>query len=241
MKKTFFLVALVASSLMAFAKSESKVVLTSGSLDFLKDAGQYAYYEVDWTNTNVVEFDRKLEVENDFGTIDQYNEKQGADWVKDWDRVRKATNLMLPLVKGYGMECWFPGKKLCFNNKNKNGLHFTANPEWYAIYNQIIDPEEKKEMEESVTLVDPTTAKYKVTIFADFVDMGNGAAAGFGGLYAGGAIMKGRIQVLNLQDNSIVAEMDINYVKGWGSFFQYARLQALIQEIFVTELLSKNK
>lgn len=236
MKKIFFLIALVASSLMAFAKSESKVVLTSGSLDFLKDAGQYAYLEVDWTNTNVVEFDRNLQVENDFGTIDQYNEKQGADWVNDWDRVRRETNLTLPLIELYGYR-WFPGKKKCFNSKNKNGLLFTVNPEWYTLYNEVVDLDEKEDMEESITLVDPARAKYKVILFVDTVDMGNGAAAGFGGVYAGGAIMKGRIQVLNLHDNSTVAEMGINYVKGYGHYMQFVRLQAVIHEIFLGELL----
>ena len=232
MKKILLFVVLLASSLMIFAK-DSKIVLTSGSLDFLKDAGQYAYLEVNWTNANVVEFDTDLTVEKDFGTIDQYNEMQGADWVKDWDRVRKEANLTLPLIEMYGYR-WFPGKKKCFNNKNKNGLLFTVNPEWYTLYNEVVDSDEKEDMEESITLVDPATAKYKVIVIVDTVDMGNGAAAAFG---AGGAIMKGRIQVLNLQDNSTVAEMEFNHVKGYGHYMQFIRLQSVIHEIFLGELL----
>jgi hypothetical protein len=238
MKKFTFLVALVASALMAFAKSDSKVVLTSGSLDFLNDAGQYAYFDVDWTKTKVVEFDKKMNVENDLGTIDQYNQKQGVEWVADWDRVKNETNLMLPIMKPFGNHCWFPGKSMCFNNKNKKGLQFTLNPAWFEYYNTTSDEKEKKGIEKAFYTVDPATAKYKVLVIADTVDMGNGAASAFGmDVHNGGAIMKGRIIVTDLTTRKSVAEFDVNYVKGWGSFYQFTRLQSLMNEIFVVELL----
>lgn len=230
MKKMLLSVVFLASSLMIFANS--KIVLTSGSLDFLKEAGEYAYCELDWSNTQVVEFDTDLTIEKEFGTIDQYNQMQGQDWVDDWDELRMSIDLMLPVMKG---------GKYSFNKRNKKGLQFTINPEWYAVYSEIEDVARQKEMAKSVTIVDPATAKYKVIVHADMVDMGSGAAAVFGGIYAGGAIMKGKMEVINLQDNSTVATMDINYVKGIGSITQFARLGLLLSEIFAIELIDMLK
>lgn len=230
MKKMLLSVIFLASSLMIFANS--KIVLTSGSLDFLKEAGEYAYCELDWSNTQVVEFDTDLTIEKEFGTIAQYNEMQGQDWVDDWDELRMTIDLMLPVTKG---------GRYCFNKRNKNGLQFTVNPEWYTVYSELDDVARQKKMAKSVTMVDPATAKYKVILHADMVDMGSGSAAVFGGIYSGGAIMKGRMEVINLQDNSTVAEMDINYVKGLGEITQFARLGLLMSEIFAIKLLDMIK
>ena len=83
-------------------------------------------------------------------------------------------------MKPFGNHCWFPGKGMCFNNKNKKGLQFTLNPAWFEYYNTTSDEKEKKGIEKAFYTVDPETAKYKVLVIADTVDMGNGAASAFG-------------------------------------------------------------
>ena len=96
------------------------VELASGSLSALKNAGEYAYVEIDWSKAKVVEFGRGDKVEKSFGTIDQYNKSQGADWVKDWPAVKQDI-LNFTAWKKYPT-------RPCFNKKNKKGTLITVNP-----------------------------------------------------------------------------------------------------------------
>ena len=85
MKKALCISAFVAIGLSLFAE----VKLTSGSLNVLKNAGEYAYVEIDWSKAKVVELGYNNKVDKDHGTITQYNKAQGADWVKDWTKIKR--------------------------------------------------------------------------------------------------------------------------------------------------------
>ena len=64
------------------------VKLTSGDLSALKNAGEYAYVEIDWSKAKVVELGNKNKVKKELGSIDQYNKSQGTDAVKEWPKLK---------------------------------------------------------------------------------------------------------------------------------------------------------
>ncbi|MBR1808895.1 MAG: hypothetical protein IJ776_05875 [Paludibacteraceae bacterium] len=121
-------IVLVFISMMFFGMlyaSDTEVSLKSGKLDFLKKSGEYAYLEIDWSKAQVVEFDRNMKVEKKLGTVAQYNQKQGQDWVKDWPMVqRRATEGVILRKNG----------SICFNKKNKKGLQMSSSPATWKFY-----------------------------------------------------------------------------------------------------------
>ena len=157
MKKILIsLVTLFCLSTMAMADVE----LASGSLSALKNAGEYAYVEIDWSKAKVVEFGRGDKVEKSFGTIDQYNKSQGADWVKDWPALKQDI-LNFTAWKKYPT-------RPCFNKKNKKGTLITVNP---AVWKS------KSSDKDHCIWENPSKAKYKFVLTVEQVDMGNGVAS----------------------------------------------------------------
>ena len=162
MKKILFVSFVLCFSVFCCAE----VSLTSGSLNCLKNSGEYAYVEIDWSKAKVVEFDRDGKVEKNKGSIDAYNKSQGSDWVKDW-----------PEVKRFVVNCtaWekYPGRA-CFNRKNKKGVLITVNPQVWKAYLNSKDEDEKEDMQDHCIWVNPSKAKYKFVLTVDQIDMGSG-------------------------------------------------------------------
>ena len=221
MKKILFL-----SCLVACMVCRAEVSLSSGSLDVLKNSGEYAYVEIDWSKAQVVQLDRNDKVEKSFGSIDAYNKSQGSDWVKDW-----------PAVKRFIVNCtaWekYPGRA-CFNRKNKNGVRITVNPEVWRAYQNCKDEDEREDMQDHCVWVNPSQAKYKFAFTVTQVDMGNGVASGFGvGVSTGGAIISGKIQLIDIKSGKQLATIKVDHSKGYGNYSQRTRLMdCVVGEIF---------
>ena len=214
MKKILIsLVTLFCLSTMAMADVE----LASGSLSALKNAGEYAYVEIDWSKAKVVEFGRGDKVEKSFGTIDQYNKSQGADWVKDWPAVKQDILNFTAWEK-------YPTRP-CFNKKNKKGTLITVNP---AVWKS------KSSDKDHCIWENPSKAKYKFVLTVEQVDMGNGVAAGFGvGRSTGGAIINGKIKLIEIKTGKQLALIKVSHCKGIGNFSQRTRLvDVVVGEIF---------
>ena len=214
----FMVVAFVANA------DDVDVTLKSGDLSFLKAQGEYAYLEIDWSKAQVVEFGRNMSVDKSFGTVAQYNQKQGADWVRDWPEVqRRATEGVILKKNG----------PICFNKKNKKGVQMSSSPATWKFYTTTKDTDEKESYDKHYLMIDPAKAKYKFVVTVNQIDMGNGAASAFGmGVNTGGAMMKGSMKAVEIKTGKTLATFDINECKGWGNYSQYIRLQMLFSVLF---------
>ena len=213
MKKSLLFSLLLGMSTWCFADVE----LTSGSLASLKNAGEYAYVEIDWSKAKVVELDRNDKVEKNFGTIDAYNKKQGADWVKDWPEVKRA------VVNATAWEK-YPGRK-CFNKKNKKGVQITVNPQIWKAYQSSKSEDEKDNLKAHCVWENPSKAKYKFVLTVSQIDMGSGTASAFGmSMSTGGAILSGTIKLIEIKTGKTLATIDVKNSKGIGNYSQRTRL-----------------
>ena len=221
MKKIVLLLVMAVSTLCY-----ADVQLTSGNLSVLKNSGEYAYVEIDWSKAQVVEFGRNDKVEKNLGSIDAYNKSQGSDWVKDW-----------PEVKRFVVNCtaWekYPGRA-CFNKKNKKGVLITINPQIWKAYQNSKDEDEKEDMKDHCIWVNPSSAKYKFVLVVNQVDMGNGAASAFGvGVSTGGAIISGSVKLIEIKTGKQLATIAVKNCQGFGNYSQRTRLMdVVVGEIF---------
>lgn len=71
-----------------------------------------------------------------------------------------------------------------------------------------------------------TDAKYKMVIYVDYMDMGNGGSSfnPFASVKAGGVIMKGRCDVIDVKAGQYVCRMAFDEVKGVGHPSETVRL-----------------
>lgn len=71
-----------------------------------------------------------------------------------------------------------------------------------------------------------TDAKYKMVIYVDYMDMGNGGSSfnPFASVKAGGVIMKGRCEVIDVKAGQYVCRMAFDEVKGLGHPSETVRL-----------------
>ena len=71
-----------------------------------------------------------------------------------------------------------------------------------------------------------TDAKYKMVIYVDYMDMGNGGSSfnPFASVKAGGVIMKGRCDVIDVKAGQYVCRMEFDEVKGLGHPSETVRL-----------------
>ena len=221
--KKVLLVCLLAAMSVAM---QAEVRLTSGSLNALKNKDEYAYVEIDWSQAKVVEFDRSGKVEKNRGSIDAYNKSQGSDWVRDW-----------PEVKRFIVNCtaWekYPGRS-CFNRENRKGVQITVNPQVWKAYQNTKDEDEREDIKDHCVWVNPAKAKYKFILTVNQVDMGSGTASAFGvGVSSGGAIINGKIQLIEIKTGKVLATMSVNQAKGFGNYSQRTRLMdCVVGEIF---------
>jgi len=93
-----------------------------------------------------------------------------------------------------------------FNSRNKKGMQITA---------------------------DAANATYKIIIQVDKLDMGNGASAmlPFAPADAGGVIMSGMIDVVDIGTDEIVCTLSVNEVKGNGNVSETLRLGMMYFEL----------
>ena len=224
---TIFLISLFCMGMIV--ADDTDMTLTSGNLSFLDDSGQYAYLEIDWSKAQVVEFGRNMKVDKSFGSISQYNQKQGSDWVRDWPEVKRRA------TEGVAMR---KNGSYCFNKKNKGGLQICSSPLTWKFYTTTKDTGEKESYDKHYVMVDPSKAKYKFVVTINKIDMGNGVAAGFGmSMQSGGAIMTGTMKAVEIKTGKTLATFDIKSCKGVGNFAQYIRLQLMFSELFAYGLL----
>ena len=202
------------------------VELTSGSLKALDNDGEYAYVEIDWSKAKVVELGSGNKVDKSFGSVDAYNKRQGADWVKDWPRVKRD------IVNATAWEK-YPGRK-CFNKKNKHGLQITVNPQIWKAYHATKDEDEKEDLQDHCVWINPSKAKYKFVLSVTQVDMGNGAASAFSMKRStGGAIISGTVRLVEIKSGKTLATIAVKYSKGIGNYSQRIRLiDVVVGEIF---------
>jgi len=222
MKKILLLPLALCLSVFAHAELE----LSSGSLKSLKNAGEYAYVEIDWSKAKVVEFDGKNKVDKSWGTVDAYNKAQGADWVKDWPEVKRT------IVKNTAWEK-YPARP-CFNKKNKKGVQITVNPQVWKAYQNCKEEDERNKIKKNCVWVNPSTAKYKFVFTVTQVDMGNGVASAFGmGMSTGGAVICGTIKLIEIKTGKTLATIAVKYSKGVGNYSQQTRLNdVIVGEVF---------
>ena len=222
MKKIMLVLAAMTASYL-FAED---VHLKSGDLSVLKNAKEYAYVEIDWSKAQVVEFGRGNKVDKNLGSIDAYNKKQGADWVKDWPELKRFVAHCTAWQK-------YPARP-CFNKKNKKGVQITVNPEYWKAYQNCKNEEEREDMKDHCVWVNPSEAKYKFVLTVDQVDMGSGTASGFGmNVRAGGAILKGTVKLVEIKTGKQLAQVAVDYCKGYGNYSQRTRLMdVIVAEVF---------
>ena len=222
MKKLIFLSFMLLIGLVCRAE----VSLTSGSLSALNTADEYAYVEIDWSKAKVVELDRNNKIEKNLGSIDAYNKSQGSDWVRDWPEVKRFITNCTAWEK-------YPGRA-CFNRKNKKGVRITVNPEVWRAYQNCKDEDEREDMKDHCIWENPAKAKYKFVLTVDQVDMGSGTASAFGiGVSSGGAIINGKIRLIEIKTGKQLATIAVQYCKGFGNYSQRTRLMdCVVGEIF---------
>ena len=75
-------------------------------------------------------------------------------------------------------------------------------------------------------IVNGSTAKYKMIIHVDKLDMGNGGASfnPFGGVKAGGCIMSGSIEIVEAATGNSVCVLEVDEVKGVGHVSETIRI-----------------
>lgn len=71
-----------------------------------------------------------------------------------------------------------------------------------------------------------SVSKYKMVIHVKEMDMGNGGASfvPFGGAKAGGVIMSGTLEIIDIESNKNVCEFEIDEVKGMGHVSETVRI-----------------
>lgn len=228
-----FVAALMVAATM-YASKDEMLILEEGSPAFWLEDGKFATLDIDWSGTSVVEWDGKNVVEKDFGTIDQYNHMQGDDYVNDWPTVQKTV-----LVTAAG------GINVANKKKGLKGLSPNS-PEIIASMKDMND-EQREALKQDLAkyeqnkiaptfIRDYSEASYDIFIKVDTVDMGNGAAAAFGGMYSGGAVIVGSMVVKDRATQQVVCKMHLNHVKGVGSYAQTARLQGVFTRLWTDAL-----
>jgi len=80
---------------------------------------------------------------------------------------------------------------------------------------------------------DATDISYKFVIHVNSLDMGNGASAAlpFSSAKAGGVIMSGTIDIIDVQTNEVVCILSVDNVKGDGTFSETTRLGLMYIEL----------
>jgi hypothetical protein len=73
---------------------------------------------------------------------------------------------------------------------------------------------------------DASVATHKILIHVKYMDVGNafGTFMPFGGAKAGGVIMIGTVDIVNLATNQVLCVLDVDEVKGKGAMFETARM-----------------
>ena len=169
-----------------------------------------------------------MKVEKTFGSVAEYNKKQGSDWVRDWPTVQRRATEGVALRKN---------GSVCFNKKNKNGLQICCSPATWKFYKSTKDTDEKASYDKHYVMVDPAKAKYKFVVTVSKIDMGSGAASAFGGMSTGGAIMTGTMKAVEIKTGKTLATFDIKECQGMGNFAQYIRLQMLFSTLMANGVL----
>lgn len=75
--------------------SKDAVSLIWGDASCLNEKGKTILVLVDFDEAKVVEFDKAFNIENEIGSVDEYNRSHGEDYVRDWpsDRYTLAKSL----------------------------------------------------------------------------------------------------------------------------------------------------
>ena len=243
MKKLVILSLFAISAMGMFAKDE--VVVTKGNVRFMQEKGKTAIVEILYPNTQIVEFDGN-KVVGEFGTLEQFLREHNDDWTatiiqentsEDFDvvaaRMKKMAN--------------YDGQ--IYNFQKKKGMKFLAS-EMMQNNAQFLDEKQKTQLEKNgIIFGDRANADYKFVITVDTLDMGSnggvGAAIAFGAFAkkAGGAILVGSMDVIDMHTNEVIAKVKLNKAKGGAGMTPDVRITNVLNEVFIKGLfpISKKK
>lgn len=232
MKKHLLFVAALMVAATMYAKDDLLIV-EEGSPTFWTETGKLATIAIDWSSTSVVEWDGKHRVEKDFGTIDQYNRKQGEDFVRDWPTLQESITHSFTSSANYtnkkkGLKIISPSSPIMIAS-----LENMTDEQKEAIKKDWAKQEQNKLA--PVYYRDYSEAAYDIFIKVDTVDMGNAAASAFAGAanpYAGGADIVGSMVVKDHATQEVVCKMHLNHVKGRGSYSQAGRLSGIAYRLW---------
>lgn len=233
MKKQLLLATLALTWCINLQAKDNKVVvydeliIMEGCPDFLYDAGAVATFNIDIPSDQciVVEYhDDSIQV---FGTIEQYNESRGDDWVKDWPKVVERMD------KKNGEEWQLLGNKKYFKM-------LAPQPLWILKDSLNHNPK----LHKSYSFVDDSMVKYDILLHLDTLDMGNTAASMAASMFSGwattaamvkkgGAIGVGTLYVRERATGEIICQIKLNRLKGHGEWSESARLSSLTSYIFI--------
>lgn len=243
MKKHILFVAALMVAATMFAK-KGEVIITEGNVKFMQEAGKTAIVEVNFPNTQVVEFDDD-KVKEDFGTIDQYLRAHNDDWTATI--IQENTAGMEVDVAAMRKESMAAYDGQMFNFNNKKGMKILASQRMQN-NSQAMDAKQKAKMQKyGILFGDRAAADYKFAINIDTLDMGNNAGVAatimFGSFAseAGGVLLIGSMDVYDMHTNEIIAKIKFDKVRGDSGMTPDVRMMNVLNEIFVKELLPVSK
>lgn len=217
MKKIMLFVA-VALSMSMFAKDEQKIIVQEGDLSFVKDP-VLAMNVCDFSKTIIVEYTNKMEVKVVHGTFEEYNAERGEDYVKDWPNVQKS-------VSAVGFSKLYNPKGLLTSACTKEEL-------------ALMSEKEKKTLKNlGAVLPIDKEIKYQCKITFDTIDLGSVAGAVAAQIFtfapsdAGGCIMTGAMDVINLETNASVCTLRFRNCKGTTFETETGRMSMAMLEVF---------
>lgn len=225
---------------------DDELIVTEGTPDFLFDADATATFKIDIQSDRciVVEYhDDTIQV---LGTIDQYNESRGEDWVRDWPQVVEC------MERKNGANWPLLGKKEYFKMIAPQILRDTIKQMEEDLkhlkYPMNIKIKTElglfKQFHQSYRFEDESAVKYDILMHLDTLDMGNTAASitaaalsGWATARAmekmGGAIGVGYVDVTDRATGETVCHIKLNRLKGQGAGSEKDRLTSLSSYVFI--------
>lgn len=201
-----------------------ELVVTEGNPGFFFDAGAVTTFKIDIPSDRCVVVEYRDDTIQVLGTIDQYNENRGEDWVKDWAK---------------DVEMMYQGIFLGFPLIKKEGKTIKLFPQEYVNEAIAAKPSQQKMFEKfGYRFVDESVVKYDMVLHLDTLDMGNVAAGVvseilFSGVgKSGGAIAVGYLEVTNRNTKEVVCNAYLNRIKGTTASSCRVRLMFLSRDFF---------
>lgn len=197
---------------------DANLELLSGDYNFIQDPA-LAEIKIDFSKAVVVEFGKKGKVDKLYGSVDEYNQIQGQDWVEDWPAVQKVA-------------CLWASKFF-----NKKGLQTISVSKEDAALMSADEIKKHKKLGNIIPAQDDVI-KYTIALTIDTVDFGNASGTAFTSALikeiaqTGGTIYIGSCVVTNNLTGEVVSNFNFDDCKGKGGPTQRNRVVNVLQEFF---------